>query len=138
MKVVCKINNLKNINDEGVLARLKKYISMQDGDVDLEIEREYIVYGIVFWDNSPWYYLCIEDYDQYPKPFPSEFFDVTDGRLSSYWVLHVENEEEILSSIVFREWANTACFYELLLEGDEFAIENFNNYRELIDIEAEK
>lgn len=82
MKVVCKVNNLNTLSDESLLKRLKKYISKPGGEIDLELGKEYIVYGVVFWDNSPWYYICPELYDEYPKPFAAEFFDVLDDRLS--------------------------------------------------------
>ena len=48
MKVVCKINNLNSFSDKRLLERLTKYISMPDGDVDLEVGKEYMVYGEYF------------------------------------------------------------------------------------------
>ena len=110
---------------------------MPDGEIDLEVGREYTVYGLVFWDNSPWYYLCAEDYDEYPKPFAAEFFDVLDARLSSHWKLSVveQGEGEILSSLVFSEWAKDPLFYERLIEDDSKAVELFEKYRQLMDQE---
>ncbi|MGK0183550.1 MAG: hypothetical protein ACI9YB_002865 [Halioglobus sp.] len=137
MKVVCKINNLNSVSSERILERLKKYISIPGGGVDLEIGKEYTVYGVVFWDNSPWYYLCSEDYDEYPKPFASEFFDVADERISLHWKLSAvdHGEGEILSSLVFEEWAKDPSYYEKLLEDDPKAVELFASYRELMDQE---
>lgn len=137
MKVVCKINNLNGLSDERLLARLKKYISMPDGEIDLEIGREYTVYGVVFWDNSPWYYLCSEEYDEYPKPFAAEFFNVSDERLSSHWKLSAvdQGEGEILSSLVFGEWAKDPSFYERLVEDDSEAVALFGKYRQLMNQE---
>lgn len=137
MKVVCKVNNLNSFSDENVLKRLKKYISMPEGEVDLDIGKEYTVYGVVFWDNSPWYYICVEEYDEYPKPFAAEFFNVSDDRLSSHWKLSaiVQEEREVLSSLVFEEWAKDPSFYERLIEDDSEASALFNNYRQLMNQE---
>lgn len=137
MKVICKINSLNSFSDERLLERLKKYISMPDGEVDLEVGREYTVYGIVFWDNSPWLYVCSEDYDEYPKPFAAEFFDVVDQRLSAHWSLASldQGDGEILSSLVFDEWAKDPSFYERLIEDDPEAVSLFDRYRKLMDQE---
>ena len=137
MRVVCKSNNLKDIPDPQVLDRLKKYILMPGGEVDLEIGREYTVYGVVFWDNSPWYYLCSEEDDDYPKPFAAEFFNISDGRLSAYWRLCSldHGNGDVLSLLVFEEWGQDPSFYERLIDGDQAASESFIKYRNLMDDE---
>lgn len=137
MKVICRINNLNSLSDERLLKRLKKYIRMPEGEIDLEIGKEYTVYGIVFWDNSPWYYICSEDYDEYPKPFAAEFFEIIESHLSFYWRLSTvdQGEGEILSSLVFDEWAKSPDFYERLIESDYEAMDLFNKYRQLMDQE---
>lgn len=136
MKVVCKVNNLNSLSDERLLKRLKKYIFMPDGEIDLELGREYTVYGVIFRENSPWYYLCSEEYGEYPKPFAAEFFNISDERLSSYWKLSVDQgEEKILSSLVFDEWAKDASFYERLIDDDPEAVELFGKYRLLMNQE---
>lgn len=137
MRVVCKLNNLNDISDHKIFGRLKKYILMPGGEIDLEIGREYIVYGVVFWDNSPWYYLCSEDDDEYPKPFASEFFDVSDDCLSVYWRLSSfeHGNGDVLSSLVFDEWARDPSFYERLVDSDQSASELFIKYRKLMDNE---
>lgn len=137
MKVVCRINNLNNISNPYTLDRLKKYISKPDGDVDLDVGREYKVYGVVFWDNRPWLYLCTEDYDEYPKPFSLEFFDVVDDTLSPHWKLSSfsQGEYKAATSLVFGEWAKDPNFYEKLIDGDSEAIATFAKYRHIIDQE---
>ena len=137
MKVVCKFNNLKDISDPDALERIRKYISKPDGEVDLSVGKEYMVYGIVFWDNCPWLYLCPEDYDDYPKPFALEFFDIVDDMLSSYWKLSSFSNGvgEATTSLVFDEWANDPLYYESLIDGDPEAEVIFAKYRGIIDQE---
>lgn len=138
MKVICKTKNLNNLIDKIVLDRLKKYISITDEEDMLEAGREYTVYGIIFRDNAPWYYLCAEEDENYPVPFAAEFFKVSDDRLSSYWKLSVDDRdpEKVLSSLLFAEWAQeNPFFYECLLDGYPEAIELFMRYRRLMDQE---
>ena len=135
MKVVCKTNNLNYFSDERLLKRLKKCIKSDGGEADLEIGREYTVYGVVYWDDNPWYYICAEEYDEYPIPEAAEFFNVSDNKLSSYWRLSVIEKEGRESTIVFEGWAKDPSFYANLLDGDPEAIVLFRKYRELMDRE---
>ena len=115
MKVICNINNVNEISDESTLSRLNKYIFMPDGDLDLLVGKEYTVYGVVFWDNSPWYYICTEEYDDYPKTFAAEFFHISDDKISSCWKLSVVNKgnNNIISSLLFNEWEKILIFMRI-------------------------
>ncbi|WP_340150073.1 hypothetical protein [uncultured Sneathiella sp.] len=137
MKVIAKFDNLKSISDERLLARLEKYINMPDGELNLETGREYTVYGIVFWDNSPLFYLCDSEMDEFPTPFFAEFFDISDDRLSRFWRLETYDNGvgQISSALVFPEWASNHLFYERLLDGHAEEIELFLKYRKLMDRE---
>ena len=137
MKVVCKINNLHDILNPYTLTRLKHYISKSDGEIDLDIAREYTVYGIEFWDNCPWFYLCTEVDDEYPKPFAAEFFEVIDEHISQYWRLGStpSGERGNSTSLVFEEWSKDPSFYERLIDGDEQAIVTFAKYKKLMNSE---
>ena len=135
MKVVCKANNLNYFSDERLLKRLKACIN-SGGQIDLEIGREHTVYGVVYWDDNPWHYICSEEYDEYPVPKAAEFFNVLDNKLSSHWRLSVIEKEGIESTIVFEGQAkDPLSFYADLLDGDPEAIALFRKYRELMDCE---
>lgn len=136
MKVLCTINNIFEIGDSVTLDRIKKYIHLSDGQLDLKENLEYCVYGIVFRDNAPWYYLCLDEDDECPSPYPAELFKVTDGRLSSYWRLSTEViTDGVITSLVFDEWASDYSFYERLIDDDASALEVFKNYQCLMDKE---
>lgn len=145
MKVICKINNVNNFTDKWLLKRLKSHFGrpssgdIQDCDeiLNIVIGQVFTVYGVVFWDNSPWYYIVDDEDDEYPTPYASEFFDVIDKRLSSYWNLSAVDSGEfgVISSLVFHEWAEDDRFYERLIDGDLEAEEKFNKYRQLMDQE---
>lgn len=138
MKVRCIVNNLNSdkLSPE-TLTRLKRYISFPDGELDLEIGKEYVVYGIEFWDNCPWLYLCPDDYDEYPIPVAADFFEIIDKRLSNHWQL---NSKEVSNSenqtrLVFSEWATDESFYENLISGEKYAEVVFEKYRKIMDAE---
>lgn len=137
MKVACKVNNMNEISVPETTLRLKKYISLPDGELDLQIGKEYVVYGIEFRDNCPWFYVCIEAYDEYPKPYPADFFEIIDERLSSHWELSFKEQEnkKNKSQLIFCEWAHNANFYENLVDGDDEAVATFAKYRKLMDAE---
>ncbi|UII14589.1 hypothetical protein LRP86_01469 [Pseudomonas brassicacearum] len=105
MKVRCIVNNLNSdkLSPE-TLTRLKRYISLPDGELDLEIGKEYVVYGIEFWDNCPWLYLCPDDYDEYPIPVAADFFETIDKRLSTHWQLNSKeaSNSENQTQLVFQ------------------------------------
>jgi hypothetical protein len=139
MKIRCKINKLSDIRDKSVLDYLRKYIHLDnDEELHLRVGQVYHVYGIVFWDGCPWYYICEEDSDSFPKPKSAEFFEVVDDRLSAYWILeHNHNSKgKCCSSLVFREWASNESFYEQLIDESSLEVETFNKYRKLIDNES--
>ncbi len=137
MKVLCEINNILELDDNSTVNRLKQYIHLPDGQLNLEINNEYCVYGILFRDNSPWYYLCLDEDDEHPTSYPAELFNVTDGRLSSYWRISekIYPNGAVMSSIVFEEWSKDSSFYERLIDDDPEAICLFGKYRKLMDNE---
>ncbi|ROM73669.1 hypothetical protein BK655_27965 [Pseudomonas brassicacearum] len=138
MKVRCIVNNLNSdkLSPE-TLTRLKRYISLPDGELDLEIGKEYVVYGIEFWDNCPWLYLCPDDYDEYPIPVAADFFETIDKRLSTHWQLNSKeaSNSENQTQLVFSEWVSDESFYENLISGEKYAEVIFDKYRKIMDAE---
>lgn len=140
MKVLCKLDNFLELDDKLMIERIKKYINLSDGQLDLEKNREYNVYGVEFRDNAPWYYLCIDDEDD-PVQFPADLFEVTDKRMSTYWRLSFasyisyKNTLETQSFLAFPEWAEDPTFFERFVDGDPSTIPIFQKYRKLMDEE---
>jgi hypothetical protein len=135
MKVKCIIDSLSDIKDSLVAERIHKYIS-SGGGLDFKKNKEYCVYGITFRDNSPWYYLCDEDHDEYPIGYPAEIFEITDSRLSSYWrLLTYPHSMGVISKLVIDEWVKDPYLHEQLVDGDPEAISLFKHYKKLMDRE---
>jgi hypothetical protein len=108
----------------------------RDRVFSLEVGKEYTVYGITCYLGCLWYYICDEDYTYYPIWNPSALFEITDGRLSSYWQVGTYSggsSKSMMPIISFREWVSNPLFYDKLTDGDEGAVEVFRKYKKLID-----
>ena len=125
MKAKCKINNLLNLPNDKTLDQIKRYIQLSDGRLDLDVGVEYKVYGVLFRDNSPWYYLCTDSDGLSPSPYPSELFEISDARLPTYWRFSKRGV------VAFEEWANDETFIERLIEKDPDAIRIFKSYQQI-------
>lgn len=134
MRIICNFNNIYKLENEDATTRIKKYIRLTDGQVNLVIGNIYNVYGILFRDNAPWYYVCTFSDDTYPSPFPAELFEVLEDELPACWRLSFQNNKGVIKSeLVFPEWARDRMYYERLIDGDPQAITIFNKYRKIID-----
>ena len=102
--------------------------------------KEFIVYGIVFWDNSPWYYVCDENDDEYPVPKYSGFFETIDDQLSNQFKLchSIDENGKKYSALVFSEWSENKLFYENLVNGNDHEVNIFLKNKKLIDNEFDQ
>lgn len=139
MKVKCINNNLFAVKNSAATTSLSHYIRLTDGNLDIEVNQVYTVYGIEFRDNSPWFYLCPDNDSEYPKPYAHVFFEILDDRLSRYWRLATEQSinNSTEARLVIKEWAENSFFYELLLDGDDKISDVFSRMREVLDNEYE-
>lgn len=87
----------------------------------LIINKEYIVYALTINLGYVWYYICDEAFTYYPRWNPSPLFEVTEGKISKYWIYFFEKENNYINMIMaFPEWAKKyKSFYENLVEGNE-------------------
>lgn len=138
MKVRCILNNLNSEKlTPATSTRLKRYMNHPDGELDLELAKEHVVYGIEFWDNCPWYYLCTDEHDEYPIPLAADLFEVIDKRLSGQWQLYFEESDNghNHTRLAISEWTTDKVFYENLISGDPQAEETFKKFRQIMDAE---
>lgn len=138
MKARCILNNLESsLLTPETVTRLKRYISFPDGELNLVMDKEYIVYGIEFRDNCPWLYICIDEQDEYPIPLAADFFQITDTRLSAHWQLNFKETSNgrNQTQLVFTEWATDKIFYEKLISGEANAEAIFEKYKNILAAE---
>ena len=136
MKVRCTSNNLFSIKNEKILKKISPYICKTDGELDIETNVIYTVYGIEVWENHPWYYVCTDN-DEYPTPYSSVFFEVIDERLSSHWILHTSTDKtgDFHTKFMIKEWAKDPLFYENLIDGEEGTTYIFEKSKKIMDSE---
>lgn len=112
--MICNINNLRDISDKVVLSVVKDKLFRSGGKIDIDLGCGYVVYGVEFWENAPWYYLCVDGDEEYPKPYAADLFFVSGNKLSIYWQLSfcTNFNGAQVASLVFEEWAGDRRFYE--------------------------
>lgn len=138
MKVKLKYKKLEDLPCKDRQEILKEY-----GGYDLHYltEKEYLVYGIEFWNEVPMYYLCEEPDDNYITPTPADFFEIIDDRLSKYWKMlgfykyKSKQGNKICSKFFFPEWRDIPHYQEKLIDGDPHAEAIFTKYKKLMDEE---
>lgn len=105
----------------------------------INLEKTHIVYGITVNYQKPWYYICDKVNKNYPRWYPGNLFEVTDPRLSKYWVYsykRLSNFTDADPIITFPEWANNhPDFYDKLSDDEDEELEIFTKYKKLMDVE---
>ena len=138
MKIRCKLNKLSQIKPLELKEWLKEFIHLEDDEeLSLKLGEEYTVYGIVFYNNYPFYYVFDDMNDNYPRHFPAVFFEIIDYKLSKHWILsYGYKNHESTSAFLIKDWAEDSSFYEKLIEGEEEQIKKMDYYKKLIDKEC--
>jgi hypothetical protein len=134
MIVECRFNKISEINSPEYLNHVLNYIHLSE--VSLQVGNKYVVYGLIFREGIPWYYICENEADEYPHPHFAGFFKVIDSKLSAYWKLSWSPAIPTLSSLLPEEWAENKLFYENLVEGNEHEEGRFQYFKSLIDKES--
>jgi hypothetical protein len=136
MKIKCIYNNFADVPN-GSTSGDANYTN--DSDFYLDIGREYTVYGMTVKGGLIWYYICDRCFSSFPRWKPASFFRVMDSRLSRYWIYSFkkfDNYPQAYPIITFPEWANEhPDFYDRLTDKDEYEVEVFKSYKELMDLE---
>lgn len=117
MIVKCVQNDVSLIGLEAVKSRLQSYIHLDGPDSYLEINQYYPVQAIENRGGGFWFYLHTVEDNEYPFPYPAEFFSIQDSSLPDDWQakLTEENGNLVLKRISFQEWTKDDNFYEKLI-----------------------
>lgn len=111
----------------------------EETDYGLEIGKTYTVYAMSQLAGS-----LIEFFVNPEKGYsdPSYFFDVSDRRLSKFWVFGQEQlerfgnrEDALLSVCGYPEYVNSNAHRTGLLEGSQEAFVLFNKYKTIMELE---
>ena len=127
MKVICHYNDPSKNLPEG---------SPDNFDYGLEKEKEYLVMGIMLFENSLEYLI---DENGKPSWFPHQLFTISNTRLSQNWHFKAFPRQESDKLLFLCGFYELCCdkdfqFYTLLLERDENALSKYFQRK----MEAEK
>lgn len=132
MKVKCLINNLCEISHEETRARLAEFIHMPDGDSNLEIGETYEVQALEYRDSNVWLYIHTVESNEYPFPYPIEFFQTEDSSLPTNWQASLigDSDNPFLKRLTFPEWAHNDLFFEMLIDGEPGYVATYATLRQ--------
>lgn len=121
MKVKCKQTTAENLNLNFVTTIVSNDNDFNIGGYGIELNKEYIVMGIIVYSDSNCSYYLI-DTNGKPIWYPYLLFEIIDNSLPSNWFLKLynpKNEFEVSSILGFEELCNDEEFYDKLIERDE-------------------
>lgn len=119
MKAICNSNTVAALGKIAI-----KIGNSVESQFDLEIGKQYIVYGIVDFQHAL-HYLTIGESD-YPTWYPVELFTILDPVLPQRWFFtYVGEEDGVIAVWGYEELANYPSHYEELLERGDKAINIF-------------
>jgi|LakMenEpi03Aug12_release.lakeMendotaPanAssembly.Ray.scaffolds.fasta_scaffold337418_1 hypothetical protein len=102
----------------------------------ITIGSSYVVYGMTLWAGHIWY-LISGDHKQFPEWMPDDLFAVSDSKLSKHW--HYKKNQSELANPIQGTWGYKELTSDLhadeLTDNDLEALEVFNIYKELMDLE---
>lgn len=135
MKVVCLYNRVSALPDKDARDALASGYTTPGPDID--VGREYLVYGIALVAGRPWYFIDGPTAELFPYAVAAEFFRVSDPNLPAHWgfafwgpakptlierilgfASRRVHEHVPVGIISFREWIEDASFFERLVDGD--------------------
>lgn len=127
MIVECAVNRLSQTPyslNQTVLA------TTDDGEFDLVVGREYVVYAIGQRYGLEWLYV-LRSGETIPWPFPSAAFVTTESSVPGRWDYHIshDNKGGSWSTLSYGEWANDPTYYDRLVDRDPVALNRFQQER---------
>ena len=127
MKVICKHNDPSNL-PSGI---------PNNFDYGLEINKEYLVTGILNFKQSNDLYFLVDESGR-PSWFPFQIFETVNNKLPKNWFvkINVGNDYVDYKNLIgFNELCNDDDFFNQLLERDEEAMQVY--FRRKIELEKE-
>ena len=131
MKVKCITNKTVDVPKEIIV-----HYELPSFEKKLIIDKEYVVYVIGEIYQHIWYCICDEQYRYFPWWIPQWYFEISDPRLSRYWIASfVKDKPKNRLFLGFPEWVNQEDFYDNLVDGEYQEKQIFKAYKERMDLE---
>lgn len=124
MKVICKQTTSYGFDLREVTTILSNDFDYGFGGYGLEINKEYLVMGVLVYQNNNCLYYLI-DTNGKPDWFPYLLFDIVDNSIPKNWFLKVNEkgkETNIYSLFGFKELCSDSDFYNQIANREESAM----------------
>lgn len=131
MIVKCTGNSLEHVAPDAI-GHLRHRVHQDE--LPLVIGREYVVYGLLFRDGQPWFLVCEESDDDYPKPHFGQLFVLVYDRIPPDWSLRLEESNVGRVSVLPSRWAGDPRFLEKLVDSDPIAVDEFRKMKQAIEL----
>jgi hypothetical protein len=110
-------------------SRLSQSIHIDGSLDDLVIDQAYIVEALEQrQDGGLWLYIHTVDANDYPYPYPLEYFQILDSSFPDSWTSKGLAKKGLFR-VSFREWVNDDHFYEKLVDEDQRAVGVYSKNR---------
>jgi hypothetical protein len=116
MIVRCKTSVIEEIEDARLRAHVREHVHL--AEVDLKVGHCYPVLGVLFRDGVPWFLVCEDPEDEFPKTHCSALFDIEEGSIPDGWQLRLGPSNVGNNALLPAEWAEDGQFLEKLVDGD--------------------
>lgn len=122
MRVKCLLADISGqsyAKDNRVLAQ------SDDGLLELDLGREYVVYAVEMMYGLDWVYVLPQGQD-IPLRYPAAAFSVADGSIPGEWIYEIRQEDgQSRSLLSYPAWAGDRSYYERLLDRESSALSVF-------------
>jgi hypothetical protein len=119
MIVKCLGNSVGYLIEKGMdsksLANFRENVHLDE--VGLVIGRHYVVFGVAFREGVPWYLICEDQDDEYPKPHFFRFFELIDDRMPPGWSFRLGSTNVGEAAFLPTYWARDRSYLEKLVDG---------------------
>jgi hypothetical protein len=126
----CVRRSIDSIPDIALRDHVRQYVHLSE--VNLNIGESYRVFGVSFRDGIPWFLVCEEPDDNYPKPHCYAFFEIGDAKLDPNWGLSLSQTNVGKYALLPIEWASDPSFLEKLVDGNVQAVQRFRELKSLL------
>lgn len=127
MIVRCRTNVIEEIADVELREHILEHVHL--AEVDLRVGHCYPVLGVLFRDGVPWFLVCEDPKDDFPKTHCSALFDIEEGCVPEGWQLSLGSSNVGNNAILPAEWAEDGQFFEKLVDGDAEAVRVFQTIK---------
>jgi hypothetical protein len=131
MIVKCIGRSFGHLSADRVSAHYRENVHVDEENIS--VGSLYIVYGVAFRGEFPWYLICEYEGDDYPRPHFSRLFEIVDDRIPPGWSFRLDVVNVGQAAVLPVQWARDPSFFEKLVDGNPDALSFFKSLKSDMD-----